>query len=311
MGSSVKSTPDAAATTIGASALVDRVPQPTLVAIDDLLPRALQRVDTLERLVASQQAQLEDMVSMQQDILAMHTAFCTQQAEAAQEWTRLRDLHDALWQDHIAVCDCLCQVGILRIGSDVQVLNEPDAVALIGEAAGVSTLGCLAAASQIHGSKACSVLRTMPEARCRSSFEHQHTATHATSHHLPAVVEALIPPPTYFDGQRADGASACDVGMVAGTSVHNRHLSCEPRTAERWEPVPPPRNGFVGLRADDVGSGSSGVRSEAGASTGGLHTGLAASSAAPTACSAHDDRSIEHQRGAQQIVPGLDYSGRT
>lgn len=81
--------------------------EPTLVPLDDLLPMALRRIGSLERLVAGQQAQLNELVPLQRDILAMHSALCSQQSWVIQEHSALRDAYEALSAQHDALCDCL------------------------------------------------------------------------------------------------------------------------------------------------------------------------------------------------------------
>jgi len=83
------------------------VAEPALVSLDDLLPVALRRIGSLEHVVAGQQAQLNELVPLQRDILAMHSALCSQQALVVQEQSALREAHEALCAQHLALCDCL------------------------------------------------------------------------------------------------------------------------------------------------------------------------------------------------------------
>jgi len=140
-----------------------------LVPLDDLLPRAISRIDALERLVAGQQAQLNGLVSLQHDILSMYRTLCGQQQ------VTLEDYH-ALWEGHETLCDCLQSLGLeaAALGGPLRaarrtassflaaeaerqpanvlmvVLQEPQLASLAGLAAGDSGLRRLAALSRMH-----------------------------------------------------------------------------------------------------------------------------------------------------------------
>lgn len=111
---------------------------------------ALLRVEVLEHLVAEQAAQIDHIGSM---CRSMHV-----------EHNNLRADHGALWEEHMALCDCLRAVGALakeepqarrQIRRSVVLLREvlevPELVFAVGLALGVASAKLLPTVSHIHG----------------------------------------------------------------------------------------------------------------------------------------------------------------
>eukprot|EP00448_Togula_jolla_P014706 CAMPEP_0170579392 /NCGR_PEP_ID=MMETSP0224-20130122/5960_1 /TAXON_ID=285029 /ORGANISM="Togula jolla, Strain CCCM 725" /LENGTH=631 /DNA_ID=CAMNT_0010902415 /DNA_START=71 /DNA_END=1966 /DNA_ORIENTATION=- len=86
--------------------------EPRLLDINDLLPDTMSRVETLERVIVGQQAQLNAFLPLHRELLAMHMNLCEQQEKGARELMELRQAHEALHEEHHLLRRRLSQAGI-------------------------------------------------------------------------------------------------------------------------------------------------------------------------------------------------------
>lgn len=193
--------------------------QPRLVALDDLLPVALERVSSLERVVTGQQMQLNELVPMQGEILDMLNALSKHHSAVVGE---IREAHDALCQDHFTICDCLAQAGLVAPTADFCKWEADQCAGVADSASGApalwrTALGDAGLASSICRAAGSSAWRSLSVAsRTLHAGARQWLQDVSATPPMPALETAPPVPTASVSVPRAGAASAsCNIAPHA------------------------------------------------------------------------------------------------
>eukprot|EP00747_Dinoflagellata_sp_TGD_P077522 gnl/TRDRNA2_/TRDRNA2_159626_c0_seq2.p1 gnl/TRDRNA2_/TRDRNA2_159626_c0~~gnl/TRDRNA2_/TRDRNA2_159626_c0_seq2.p1 ORF type:complete len:673 (-),score=107.47 gnl/TRDRNA2_/TRDRNA2_159626_c0_seq2:123-2141(-) len=210
--------------------------------INEMLPVVFERIAALERVVSGQQAQLNDIVPMQMELVSMHTDLQERCAAIAQA-------HTALFEDHMALCNSLhADAATPSFASKLPMVLRRNCQ-LVSDASGIHRVlgepGCVAAFKSLAGASAWGSLLAASKSTTRGSGRERKGS------HLSAGKAALRTAP-FFDSSNGAGADrlerrpSCDSdfsegfmgGRHGGGAGWHPEIKPESPDAAAWWPSP-------------------------------------------------------------------------